>query len=145
MQQLQKSERPHIAFFGCTNSGKSSLVNAITNQQLSVVSDVKGTTTDPVSKSMELFPIGPVVIIDTAGIDDDSKLGNLRVERTKQVLDKTDIAVLVIDSTVDETEYDKKMITEFETRKIPYLVVWNKSDITPSQPSPSREGVLSYP
>ena len=142
MQQLQKSERPHIAFFGCTNSGKSSLVNAITNQQLSVVSDIKGTTTDPVLKSMELLPLGPVVIIDTAGIDDEGKLGDLRVERTKQVLDKTDIAVLVIDSTVGETEFDKEMVAEFEARKIPYLIIWNKLDITPSQPSPSREGAM---
>ena len=127
--QLQKSERPHIAFFGCTNSGKSSLVNAITNQQLSVVSDIKGTTTDPVSKSMELLPLGPVVIIDTAGIDDEGKLGNLRIERTKQVLDKTDIAVLVIDSTIGETEFDKKMVSEFEERKIPFIVVYNKTDL----------------
>ena len=134
VQQLQKSERPHIAFFGCTNSGKSSLVNAITNQQLSVVSDIKGTTTDPVSKSMELLPIGPVVIIDTAGIDDGGKLGDLRVERTKQVLDKTDIAVLVIDSTIGETEFDKEMVLEFEKRKIPFIVVWNKSDLTASPP-----------
>ena len=129
MQQLQKSERPHIAFFGCTNSGKSSLVNAITNQQLSVVSDIKGTTTDPVSKSMELLPLGPVVIIDTAGIDDEGKLGDLRVERTKQVLDKTDIAVLVIDSTIGETDFDKEMIAEFESRKIPFIVVYNKADL----------------
>ena len=129
MQQLQKSERPHIAFFGCTNSGKSSLVNAITNQQLSVVSDIKGTTTDPVSKSMELLPLGPVVIIDTAGIDDGGKLGDLRVERTKQILDKTDIAVLVIDSTIGETEFDKEMVAEFEKRKIPFIVVYNKADL----------------
>ena len=129
MQQLQKSERPHIAFFGCTNSGKSSLVNVITNQQLSVVSDVKGTTTDPVSKSMELLPLGPVVIIDTAGIDDSGKLGELRVQKTKEVLDKTDIAVLVIDSTIGENEFDKSLISEFEKRKIPYIVVYNKSDI----------------
>ena len=142
MQQLQKSERPHIAFFGCTNSGKSSLVNAITNQQLSVVSDIKGTTTDPVSKSMELLPLGPVVIIDTAGIDDEGKLGELRIQKTKEVIDKTDIAVLVIDSTIGETEYDKEIITEFEKRKIPYIVIWNKVDITPSQPSPSREEAL---
>ena len=129
MQQLQKSERPHIVFFGCTNSGKSSIVNAITNQQLSVVSDIKGTTTDPVSKSMELLPLGPVVIIDTAGIDDEGKLGDLRVERTKQVLDKTDVAVLVIDSTIGETEFDKEMIVEFEARKIPFVVIYNKSDL----------------
>ena len=134
MQQLQKSERPHIAFFGCTNSGKSSLVNAIVNQNLSIVSDVKGTTTDSVSKSMELLPLGPVVIIDTAGIDDDGKLGNLRIEKTKEVLDKTDIAVLVIDSLVGENEFDKNLISEFETRKIPYIVVYNKSDLLTSSP-----------
>ena len=134
VQQLQKSERPHIAFFGCTNSGKSSLVNAITNQKLSIVSDVKGTTTDSVSKSMELLPLGPVVIIDTAGIDDEGKLGELRIQKTKEVLDKTDIAVLVIDSTVGETEFDKEMVAEFEKRKIPYLIVWNKSDLIDSPP-----------
>ena len=129
MQQLQKSERPHIAFFGCTNSGKSSLVNAITNQNLSIVSDIKGTTTDSVSKSMELLPLGPVVIIDTAGVNDLSELGEQRTQKTKEVLDKTDVAVLVIDSTVGETEFDKNLISEFETRKIPYIVVYNKSDI----------------
>ena len=140
--QLQKSERPHIAFFGCTNSGKSSLVNAITNQKLSIVSDVKGTTTDSVSKSMEILPLGPVVIIDTAGVNDLSELGEQRTQKTKEVLDKTDIAVLVVDSTVGENEFDKILISEFKTRKIPYLVVYNKFDITPSQPSPSREGAM---
>lgn len=127
--QLQKSERPHIAFFGCTNSGKSSLVNAITNQNLSIVSDIKGTTTDFVSKSMELLPLGPVVIIDTAGVDDLSELGELRIEKTKEVLNKTDIAVLVIDSVVGENKFDKEMISEFKTRKIPYFVVYNKVDL----------------
>ena len=134
MQQLQKSERPHIAFFGCTNSGKSSLVNAITNQKLSIVSDIKGTTTDSVSKSMELLPLGPVVIIDTAGVNDLSELGEQRTQKTKEVLDKTDIAVLVIDSTVGENEFDKNLISEFENRKIPYLVVYNKSDLLTSPP-----------
>lgn len=127
--QVLKSERPHIAFFGCTNSGKSSLVNAITNQKLSVVSDIKGTTTDPVLKSMEILPLGPVVIIDTAGIDDESELGELRIKKTNEILDKTDIAILVIDSTIGENEFDKKIIDEFKTRKIPYLVVWNKADL----------------
>ena len=144
MQQLQKSERPHIAFFGCTNSGKSSLVNAITNQNLSIVSDIKGTTTDSVSKSMEILPLGPVVIIDTAGVNDLSELGEQRTQKTKEVLDKTDIAVLVVDSTVGKNEFDKNLISEFETRKIPYLVVWNKCDIqlvnTSPQPSPQVEG-----
>ena len=108
--QVLKSERPYIAFFGCTNSGKSSLVNAITNQKLSVVSDIKGTTTDPVFKSMEILPLGPVVIIDTAGIDDASELGELRIKKTNEILDKTDIAILVIDSSIGENEFDKKMI-----------------------------------
>ena len=127
--QLQKSERPHIAFFGCTNSGKSSLVNAIVNQKLSIVSDIKGTTTDSVSKSMEILPLGPVVIIDTAGVNDLSELGEQRTQKTKEVLDKTDIAVLVIDSTIGENEFDKNLISEFEARKILYLVVYNKSDL----------------
>lgn len=130
--QITKSERPHISFFGCTNSGKSSLVNALTNQQLSVVSDVKGTTTDPVQKSMELLPIGPVVIIDTAGLDDKSELGNLRVEKTMQILDKTDIAILVIDSIFGVNEYDEELIKVFKERKMPYIVAYNKCDLITS-------------
>ena len=138
--QITKSERPHISFFGCTNSGKSSLVNAVTNQNLAVVSEVKGTTTDPVEKAMEILPLGPVVIIDTAGINDFggvNNLGELRVERTMRVLDKTDIAVLVIDSTVGFQNEDFNLINEFENRKIPYVVVFNKSDL---QTSPPLEG-----
>ena len=123
------SERLHIAFFGCRNGGKSSLVNALTNQKLSVVSDVKGTTTDPVKKAMELLPIGPVVIIDTAGLDDEGELGGLRIEKTMQVLGKTDIAVLVVDSTVGINEFDKEIIRQFEERKLPYVVVYNKCDL----------------
>ena len=127
--ELTKSERPHISFFGCTNSGKSSLVNAVTNQSLAVVSEVKGTTTDPVEKSMEILPLGPVVIIDTAGVNDEGKLGDLRIEKTKRVIDKTDIAVLVIDSTVGIQKDDNDLIKEFKERKIPYIVVFNKSDL----------------
>ena len=135
---LTKSERPHISFFGCTNSGKSSLVNAVTNQKLSVVSDVKGTTTDPVEKSMEILPLGPVVIIDTAGINDEGgELGKLRIEKTQRVLDKTDIAVLVIDSTIGLQDEDFNLINEFNERKIPYIVVYNKSDL---QIPPPLEG-----
>ena len=143
MQELQKSERPHIAFFGCTNSGKSSLVNAIVNQNLAIVSDIKGTTTDSVSKAMEILPLGPVVIIDTAGINDLSELGEQRTQKTKEVLNKTDIAVLVIDSTVGENEFDKNLISEFETRKIPYIVVYNKLDLLtflPPHPNPLPQG-----
>lgn len=123
------SERIHISFFGCRNAGKSSLVNAVTNQNLSVVSDIKGTTTDPVKKAMEILPIGPVVIIDTAGLDDGGKLGSLRVEKTMEVLGKTDIAILVIDSTIGMNDYDKDLIKLFEERKMPYIVVYNKSDL----------------
>ena len=129
LSNTTSSERLHIAFFGCRNAGKSSLVNALTNQQLSVVSDVKGTTTDPVQKAMELLPIGPVVIIDTAGLDDEGNLGKLRIDKTMQVLGKTDIAVLVVDSTVEINDYDKNLIKIFEERKLPYVVVYNKCDI----------------
>ena len=135
---ITKSERPHISFFGCTNSGKSSLVNAVTNQNLAVVSDVKGTTTDPVEKAMEILPLGPVVIIDTAGVNDGvndkDKLGKLRVEKTKRILDKTDIAVLVVDSTVGVQKEDEDLIQEFKERKIPYVVVFNKSDLIQKYP-----------
>ena len=131
---LTKSERPHISFFGCTNSGKSSLVNAVTNQALSVISDIKGTTTDAVQKSMEILPLGPVVIIDTAGVNDEGKLGELRIEATKRILDKTDIAVLVIDSTVGVQKDDEELIKEFKERKIPYILVWNKCDLIQSPP-----------
>ncbi len=135
---LTKSERPHISFFGCTNSGKSSLVNAVTNQNLAVVSDVKGTTTDPVEKAMEILPLGPVVIIDTAGVNDGvndkDKLGKLRVEKTKRIIDKTDIAVLVVDSTVGVQKEDENLIQEFKIRKIPYIVVFNKSDLIQKYP-----------
>ena len=125
------AQRCHIAFFGCRNAGKSSVVNAITNQEISVVSAIKGTTTDPVKKTMELLPIGPVVIIDTAGLDDVGELGALRVEKTKQVLSKTDIAILVVDSTVGLNNFDLELIETFKLQKIPYLVVFNKSDLMP--------------
>lgn len=131
---LTSSERMHIAFFGCRNAGKSSLVNAFTNQQLSVVSDIKGTTTDPVKKAIEILPIGPVVIIDTAGLDDDGALGKLRVEKTMQVLGKTDIAVLVVDSTVGINDYDKDLIKQFEERKLPYVIAYNKCDLIQHPP-----------
>ena len=105
--------RPHIAFFGRRNAGKSSVVNAVTNQRISVVSDTLGTTTDPVQKAMELLPLGPVVIIDTPGFDDEGALGELRVERTREVLRKTDIAVLVVDGTVGLTTADEELLDEF--------------------------------
>ena len=125
------SERVHIGFFGRRNAGKSSVVNAVTGQELAVVSDVKGTTTDPVSKAMELLPIGPVVIIDTPGIDDEGALGELRVRKTKQVLNKTDVAILVIDSTVGRTDAEEELVAIFKEKEIPYLMVYNKIDLLP--------------
>lgn len=122
--------RPHIAFFGRRNAGKSSVVNAVTNQKLSVVSDTLGTTTDPVQKAMELLPLGPVVIIDTPGFDDEGALGEMRVARTREVLRKTDIAVLVVDGTVGLTGADEALLKELQNRRLPYIVVYNKSDLT---------------
>lgn len=129
MNSSPKSHRVHIGFFGRRNVGKSSVVNAFTNQNLAVVSSVKGTTTDPVYKAMELLPMGPVMIIDTPGIDDRGELGSLRVEKTKQVLNKIDVAVLVVDSTQGLTDYDKELISLFRERNIPYVVAYNKIDL----------------
>ena len=123
------AERPHIAFFGKRNAGKSSVVNAITNQRLSVVSDVPGTTTDPVNKAMELLPLGPVVIIDTPGFDDEGALGELRVERTRETLRKTDIAVLVVDGTKGLSKADEGLLNELDSRKLPHIIVYNKTDL----------------
>ena len=129
MNTTPKSNRLHIAFFGNCNAGKSSVVNAFTNQKLSVVSNVFGTTTDPVSKSMELLPIGPVEIIDTPGFDDNSDLGKLRVEKTFQILRKTDVAILVIDVTKGKNDFDRKLISLFKEKNIPYIIVYNKTDL----------------
>ena len=126
-------ERTHIAFFGRRNAGKSSLVNRFTSQELSIVSDVAGTTTDPVRKTMELLPLGPVVIIDTPGIDDEGALGTQRIERSIRVLDETDIAILVVDGSVGIGEDEKQLIDVFTKRRIPYLVVVNKSDLDVSE------------
>ena len=123
------AERVHIGFFGMRNAGKSSLVNAVTGQELAVVSDVKGTTTDPVKKAMELLPLGPVIIIDTPGIDDEGELGELRIKKAKQALAQTDIAVLVVDSKIGLCEKDKALIEEFKARKTPYIIAYNKSDL----------------
>lgn len=130
LNETPSANRVHIGFFGKRNSGKSSIVNAITNQDLSVVSDVKGTTTDPVYKSMELLPLGPIMIIDTPGIDDEGALGELRVRKTRQVINKTDVAVLVIDSGSDKTKEDEELIALFSEKKINYIVAYNKSDIS---------------
>ena len=126
--------RVHIAFFGLTNAGKSSLVNAVTNQELAVVSSTKGTTTDPVYKAMELLPLGPVVIVDTPGIDDVGDLGEKRVAKTKDVLAKCDIAVLVTDATRTMEEAEKELVEIFQKKNIPYIVVQNKCDLLTEVP-----------
>lgn len=123
-------ERVHIGFFGLRNAGKSSVVNRVTGQTLSIVSDVKGTTTDPVQKAMELLPIGPVVIIDTPGIDDEGTLGEERVRRALRVLEKTDIAVLVTDSTRGLQPAEQELIELFHKREIPFVIAHNKADLT---------------
>lgn len=134
LNSTSSAERVHIGFFGLRNSGKSSLVNAITNQKISVVSSIKGTTTDSVQKSMEILPLGPVVIIDTPGMDDKGELGKLRVESAKRVLSKTDIAVLVVDSTKGMAKLDKDIVNIFTERSIPYFVAMNKCDLLNSVP-----------
>ena len=129
MNETPSADRVHIGFFGRRNAGKSSIVNKVTGQELAVVSDVKGTTTDPVSKAMELLPMGPVVIIDTPGIDDEGHLGELRVRKAKQVLNRVDVAVLVVEATVGKTSVDEELIHIFKEKEIPYLVVYNKADL----------------
>ena len=132
LNDTPNADRIHIGFFGKRNAGKSSIVNDITNQELSVVSDIKGTTTDPVYKAMELLPMGPVTIIDTPGIDDEGTLGELRIKRTKQVLNKVDIAILIVDSTYGKTEVDEELIALFKAKNLNYLVVYNKCDLLDS-------------
>lgn len=130
-----RGERVHIGFFGLRNAGKSSLVNAVTGQEVSVVSPVKGTTTDPVKKAMELLPLGPVLLIDTPGYDDEGTLGDLRVRKTKQELARTDIAVLVIDARRGKTPLDEELLSLFRQRKLPYLIVYHKADLAEEIPS----------
>lgn len=129
MNQTPASERVHISFFGRRNAGKSSIINAVTGQELAIVSDVRGTTTDPVYKTMELLPLGPVMVIDTPGIDDEGELGALRVKKSYQVLNKTDIAVLVVDSTIGRGAPEEALIKRFRDKRIPYVVVYNKCDL----------------
>lgn len=128
------AERVHIGFFGLRNAGKSSLVNAVTGQKLSVVSEVLGTTTDPVKKAMELLPLGPVVIIDTPGIDDEGQLGEQRVLKAKQILRQTDIAILVVDAQKGLQTADRELIELFKNRNLPYITVYNKADLLPEIP-----------
>ena len=135
-------ERVHIGFFGRRNAGKSSVVNAFTGQELSVVSEVKGTTTDPVLKSMELLPLGPVVIMDTPGFDDEGALGELRVKKTKQVLNRADCAVLVVDATVGLTPVDRELLALFREKDLPYLIAYNKSDLAAAPGELEEPGLL---
>lgn len=130
LNSTPSAERIQIGFFGKRNAGKSSLINAVTNQNLSIVSDIKGTTTDPVYKAMELLPLGPVSIIDTPGFDDEGTLGELRIEKTKQVLNKVDIAILVVDAQFELSLEDKELINIFIEKDIKYIVAYNKSDTT---------------
>lgn len=134
LNETVSAERMHIGFFGLRNAGKSSVVNAVTGQSLSLVSDVKGTTTDPVKKTMEILPLGPVVIIDTPGIDDEGELGQMRVRRAKQMLNIVDIAVLVVDATKGINVLDGELVSLFESKKIPYIIAYNKSDLLDDLP-----------
>ena len=136
LNETPSGERTHIGFFGARNAGKSSLVNAVTGQELAVVSDVKGTTTDPVRKAMELLPLGPVVIIDTPGFDDEGALGLERVKKTREILRTCDIAVLVVDAGTGMKETDRELESLIRERNIPFLVVWNKTDLAAAQPAP---------
>ena len=132
------AERIHIGFFGLRNAGKSSVVNAVTGQKLSLVSEVLGTTTDPVQKAMEILPLGPVVVIDTPGIDDEGELGEMRVRRARQTLSKTDVAVLVVDAQKGLQPADRELIGLFEARRIPHLIAWNKTDLLGEVPAPGE-------
>lgn len=143
LQNTPSGERVHIGFFGLRNAGKSSLVNAVTGQSLAVVSDVKGTTTDPVKKAMELLPIGPVVIIDTPGIDDEGDLGALRVQKTREMLAKTDVAVLVRDAGHKPHPAEQQLLAAFEQKHIPYIIALNKSDTVESLAAGDKEIAVS--
>ena len=141
LNSVVSAERVHIGFFGLRNAGKSSVVNAVTGQSLSLVSDIKGTTTDPVKKAMELLPLGPVVIIDTPGINDEGTLGEMRVKRAKQILNQTDIAVLVVDGEKGLQTADEELISLFDGKAIPYIIAYNKSDLLNSVPEADENAI----
>lgn len=149
LNNTPSAQRTHIGIFGRRNAGKSSLINALTGQSLAIVSDVKGTTTDPVLKSMELLPLGPVVLIDTPGLDDEGELGHLRIQKAHQMLNKTDIAVLVIDGCGTMTPEDEEILSRIRDKKIPFVLAINKADLavkadhTPNQPSASLESIAA--
>jgi [FeFe] hydrogenase H-cluster maturation GTPase HydF len=135
------ADRLHIGIFGRRNAGKSSVINAITGQELAVVSDIKGTTTDPVYKAMELLPLGPVMIIDTPGIDDEGQLGSLRVKKARQVLNKTDVAVIVVDATEGRSSEDDELVNLIREKNIPYIIAYNKCELLDNIPQPSRDEI----
>ena len=141
LNSTPSANRLHIGFFGRRNAGKSSVVNAVTGQDLAVVSDVLGTTTDPVLKAMELLPLGPVVIVDTPGFDDTGTLGAERVRRTRQVLNRVDVAVLVVDATQGMNEVDHQLVELFCAREVPYVIAYNKADLLDTVPEPTREAL----
>lgn len=141
LNQTVSAERVHIGFFGLRNAGKSSLVNAVTGQKLSLVSNIKGTTTDPVKKAMELLPMGPVVIIDTPGLDDVGELGEQRVARAKQVLQQTDVAILVVDSQKGLSDIDRELIASFQEKKLPHIIAFNKADLLTSVPNAAENEI----
>ncbi len=141
LNEAPSAERIHIGFFGLRNAGKSSVVNAVTGQSLSLVSDVKGTTTDPVKKAMELLPLGPVVIIDTPGVDDEGELGEMRVKRAKQTLNIVDIAVLIVDAQKGLQKADNELLSLIKSKNIPFVIVYNKTDLLDSVPDCSNNEV----
>ncbi len=141
LNDTPSANRVHIGIFGKRNAGKSSVINALTGQDLAVVSDVAGTTTDPVYKAMELLPIGPVMMIDTPGIDDEGDLGALRVKKARQVLNKTDVAVLVVDAESGRDETDDELIALFKSKDIPYIVAYNKCDLASNSEQPGTDGI----
>ncbi len=141
MNTTPNSNRAHIGIFGRRNAGKSSVINAITGQDLAIVSDVKGTTTDPVLKAMEILPLGPVVVIDTPGLDDEGQLGQLRIKKAYQVLNKTDIAVLVVEATGAMTAEDEMILNRIKDKNIPYIIVYNKSDLLETIPQPLEHSI----
>ncbi len=143
MNETPSAQRTHIGFFGCRNAGKSSLVNAVTGQALSIVSEIRGTTTDPVTKAMELLPLGPVVVIDTPGFDDEGELGQLRVKRTKDALNRSDIAVLVVDAVCGMRPEDEQLLALIRERGLPYVIAWNKADDVRALPAPESAMAVS--
>ena len=144
MNDTPQSERIHIGIFGCVNAGKSSIINAITDTDLAIVSEHRGTTTDPVTKAMEILPLGPVVLMDTPGYDDDSELGEQRIKKARQTLNRADIAVLVLDGVIGMTDPDETLLNIILEKKIPYVIVYNKKDIGFATPDISKDDHIIF-